>query len=208
MSIVAISAGATYTFYYLITIRGMSQATASLITLGAGGIGIWGTFLGVFISNRYGRVVSLMLTTVAWTLFMIWFYLINGEGTPYVIAVFLAVLAMTITLQAREVAFRTLITELYPTRLRSTFSGVLAFVLAIAVTISHFLATLLIEVTGRMDLSVIMLVALIIPATAVYLFVPDTKGIELDNQSLYDRGTKPIDTILLRLKVRQTMPSE
>jgi MFS-type transporter involved in bile tolerance (Atg22 family) len=95
----------------------------------------------------------------------------------------------------RDVTLRMLSTELYPTHLRSTYAGVLAFIVAIAVVASHFSATILTELTGRIEIAVMILTLLTIPALLLFILVPETKGLDIDAPDWQIQGKRLIDKI-------------
>jgi MFS family permease len=195
LSVLAISAGGAYFYYYLITIREQSQLFVSLISIAAGCIGVMGLALGAYLSNRLGRVLTIIFATLVLTCATLGFYSNWGEGILFTFVLFVTYSTMLTAHTTRDVTLRMLSTELYPTHLRSTYAGVLAFIVAIAVVASHFSATILTELTGRIEIAVMILTLLTIPALLLFILVPETKGLDIDAPDWQIQGKRLIDKI-------------
>jgi len=191
----AVTAGGAYFFYYLVTIRSMSQSLVTAISMAAGFVGMLGLFIGAYIANRYGRVFCVILTSIVFACATIGFYANKGDGVVFLIFLFLAYSMVIMASNAKGVAARMLSTELYPTHLRSTFAGVIALVGAVAAVASHFCATILTDLTGRIDIAVMILAIFSLPAAMLFLLVPETRELDIDAPDWENQGVRLIDAI-------------
>ena len=184
LSIVAMIAAMTYPFYYLAEVHQMDQLYVTAIIIGGGLFGLVGPLLGSRISDQFGRRISFMVFSILVMLAGLFFYSITENGLSTVLALFLAYAALSAFEGAMIVTVRSITTELFPTRFRATVQGLLAVVAATAAAFSHFSAAYLIEYVGSLAIAVSLLCLLRVPAAFIYLFVPETKGMELSEAAL------------------------
>jgi|TARA_Y100000310_G_scaffold159111_1_gene158558 MFS family permease len=195
LNVLATAAGSAYFYYYLITLRGLSQTFVSTVSIAAGCIGMAGFVIAARAVDRFGRVPCVSIATIVLAGAMLCLYANWGEGRIFIVVMFLSYSILLIAITARDVILRVLSTELYPTHLRSTYAGVLALVVAVAVVLSHVCATFLIQLTGRLEYAVMMMMMLTIPALLLFLLVPETKDKDINAPDWQNQGTRLIDRI-------------
>jgi hypothetical protein len=126
---------------------------------------------------------------------MLGFYANWGQGRILIVIMFFTYSTLLTAITARDVILRVLSTELYPTHLRSTYAGVSALVVAVAIVCSHVCATFLIQLTGRIEYAVMMMTLLTIPALLLFLLIPETMDKDINAPDWENQGERLIDRI-------------
>ena len=195
LNVLATSAGGAYFYYYLITVRGLSQSFVSTISIAAGCIGMIGFVIAARAADRLGRVPCVIIATIVLSCAMLGFYANWGQGRILIVIMFFTYSTLLTAITARDVILRVLSTELYPTHLRSTYAGVSALVVAVAIVCSHVCATFLIQLTGRIEYAVMMMTLLTIPALLLFLLIPETMDKDINAPDWENQGERLIDRI-------------
>jgi MFS family permease len=178
----------TWLFYHPVHLLGLSPALATAVLIGGGAVGLVGYPLGGRLADRWGRRAafcgSLLVSNVA----LAAYYWVPGPPGPS------AALGLAFTFivgiaaaNAAAVAFRSSLTELFPTALRGTVQGALAVCAAAAAVAAHFGVAVLTPSLHGLAGAITVLAAL--GSTAALVFaavVPETAGIDLECASLDD----------------------
>ncbi|HKC49551.1 MAG TPA: MFS transporter [Myxococcota bacterium] len=178
---IALFATANWPFYYMVKSLALSPATASLVFVLGGGIGQLGNPVGARLANTWGRRPTAVwgsALAVASGIAFYWIPLGPDAVTELV--------ALTAVNQAATAAFsvadRLLASELFPTPLRATFSGVTALMVAGAGLIANFGLSFLVAPLGGLVPAITWLsVVTFVPATLIFLAaIPETRGMSLE----------------------------
>lgn len=181
---IAGTASGSWPYYHLVHALGMSASTASVILFTGGAAGMAGFFLAGRFCDRFGRRATLAAAALTFNATMVAFYLLPDIPTVWLPLGLLFGLA-SIAGNASIVAFRTLATELFPTRIRSTVMGWFSVAGLVAAVASNFATGALTEVTGSLAEAIAWIALLIVPACLALLgLVPETRGLALEEASL------------------------
>ncbi len=178
---IALIATSLWTFYYMVKSLALSPATASLIFFIGGGIGLLGNPVGAWLANEWGRRPTAVWGSAVAVASGIAFYWIPLG--PWAVT---ELIALTTVNQAATAAFsvadRLLGSELFPTPLRATFSGVVGLMVAGAGLVANFGLSFLVEPLGGLVPAISWLsVVTFVPATLIFLTaVPETRGMSLE----------------------------
>ncbi len=178
---IALIATSLWTFYYMVKSLALSPATASLIFFIGGGIGLLGNPVGAWLANEWGRRPTAVWGSAVAVASGIAFYWIPLG--PWAVT---ELIALTTVNQAATAAFsvadRLLGSELFPTPLRATFSGVVGLMVAGAGLVANFGLSFLVEPLGGLVPAISWLsVVTFVPATLIFLIaVPETRGMSLE----------------------------
>jgi Na+/melibiose symporter-like transporter len=186
-----IGALAFYTFHHAVHNLGLPAWQASLVFGLSGLVGNFGNASGALCSERWGRrptqVVGVAVTVTAGVAY---YWVPPGQAwTP--IALGLAFFGYVLGVQSFSVADRLLDTELFPTRLRSTYAGMRMIGDSAAGVIQNFGLAAAIAALGSLELAVtVMVVGLVVPATALFWWATtETRGVDLDRASLEETAS-------------------
>jgi MFS family permease len=174
----------TYIFYYLVEILALGQVKATIIVMCGGAFAIVGGPLGARACDRLGRRNSIVMFYLLVMFSALGFYSFKTSGALFFIGLMIFFAGMITFDSALNVAERTITTELFPTRHRATFQGVLVVTGAIFSVVTHFSAAFLVDFVGSLTIAIVILNFFRIPGCIAYMYVPETKGMELHQSSL------------------------
>jgi len=178
---IALIATSAWPFYHMVKSLALSPATASLVFFVGGGIGQLGNPIGARLANTWGRRPTAIWGSAVAVASGVAFYWI-----PLGPAAVGELLALTAVNQGATAAFsvaeRLLGSELFPTPLRATFSGVAGLMVAGAALVANFGVSVLVAPLGGLVPAISWLsVVTFVPATAIFLAaVPETRGMSLE----------------------------
>jgi putative MFS transporter len=175
-------AAGSWVFYHIVHTLDLSAALGSAILFTGGALGIAGFPLGAWISDHIGRKATLVGAGVVASLASFAFYTTKGASSPLGAAgLGLGFAALSIAGNASLTAGRTLGSELFPTRLRSTYYGWAYVAESSSVIVGQFLVATLAVALGGLASSILWLQLLVLPSLVIFwLYVPETVGRELD----------------------------
>jgi MFS family permease len=175
-----------YTFHHAVHNVGLPAWQASLVFGLAGLVGNFGNASGALCSERWGRrptqMAGVALTVVAGVAY--YWVPANQPWTPFALAI--AFFGYVLGVQSFSVADRLLDTELFPTRLRSTYAGWRMIGDSAAGVIQNFGLSAAIAVLGSLELAVtVSVLGLVVPAMALFWWsTTETRGLDLEQASL------------------------
>jgi Na+/melibiose symporter-like transporter len=178
---IALIATSAWPFYYMVKSLALPPATASLVFFVGGGVGQLGNPVGAWLANVWGRRPTAVWGSAVAVASGIAFYWI-----PLGPSAVTELIALTAVNQAATAAFsvadRLLGTELFPTPLRATFSGVVGLMVAGAGLVANFGLSFLVAPLGGLVPAISWLsVVTFVPATVIFLTaVPETRGMSLE----------------------------
>jgi MFS family permease len=178
---IALIATSAWPYYHMVKSLGLSPVTASLIFFFGGGVGQLGNPLGARLADVWGRRPTAVWGSAVAVATGIAFYWI-----PLGPAAVTELVALTAVNQGATAAFsvadRLLATELFPTPLRATFSGVGGLMGAGAQLVANFGLSLLVAPLGGLVPAISWLsIVTFVPATLIFLAaVPETRGMSLE----------------------------
>jgi MFS family permease len=180
---VATAAVQVWVFYVPVRLFGIAEGEVTAIVLGGGLVGLSGYRLGARLADRWGRRRTFAVATVAATSGGVAYYTAAAEHGPLVLGIAFGFTMLTST--ASLVAFRSTVTELFPTALRGTLQGALMTSQALAGVIANFSAAALAATVGGLAPAIGLLALLGLGAVAAFLtLLPETAGLSLDQASL------------------------
>ena len=182
ISLIAIS---TWPFYHMVRTLGLAPPVASLVYLVGGGIGQVGNPLGASLANRWGRRPTAALGSILVVASGVAFYWVP-PGRAVLAGLIPLMLVNQTAMSAFSVADRLIATELFPTPLRATFTGVATLMVAAAAMVASFGLSALSAPLGGLAPAITWLsLATFVPATALFVWVvPETRGLTLEQASL------------------------
>jgi len=178
---IAFIATSSWPYYHMVKTLALTPWTASLVFVVGGSIGQLGNPLGARLANGWGRRPTAVwgsLVCVASGIAFFWVPV--GKGAVA------SLIALTALNQGASAAFslvdRLIGTELFPTALRATFSGVAGLMIAAAAFVANFGLSLLVKPLGGLVPAISWLsVVTFVPATLIFLAaVPETRGLSLE----------------------------
>lgn len=187
---IALIATSAWPFYHMVKSLALSPATASLVFIIGGGLGQLGSPLGAHLANLWGRRPTAVWGSVIAVASGIAFYWIPLG--PFAVTELVALTAVNQGATAAfSVAERLLVSELFPTPLRATVSGVVGLMVAGAALVANFGLSALVAPLGGLAAAISTLsVVTFIPATVIFLAaVPETRGMSLDEAAMEEART-------------------
>jgi putative MFS transporter len=185
-----IGAVSFYMFHHAVSNLAMPEWQASLVVGVAGMFGNFGNATGAIWADRWGRrptqVVGVAVTVLSGVAY---YWVPAGQpSTPFALGV--AFFGFVLGVQSFSVADRLLDTELFPTRLRSTYAGLRMIGDSAAGVIQNFGLSAAIAAFGSLPLAITWMVpGLVIPASALFWWATtETRGLDLEDASLEEAG--------------------
>jgi putative MFS transporter len=172
----------SWVFYHVVHTLDLSATVASVILFTGGALGMAGFSLGASIADRIGRKPTLVLAGVVAPLASLAFYSDSGNGSILSsVRLGLAFAALSVAGNAALTAGRALGSELFPTKLRSTYYGWAYLAESSSVIVGQFLVAMLAVTLGGLASAILWLQLLVLPSLAIFwYFVPETLGHDLD----------------------------
>jgi MFS family permease len=172
----------TWIYFHAVTVIGLSPAKGSVILLVGGTLSLAGLALGVWMSERIGRVRTIVVLGLAGVGGVLGFY----WGPPTNCAwptVWLLVAHTWFATTGRGllVAANSAVTELFPTALRGTIMGWMLFCITLSAIAAQVTISVLAEALGGLSHVVGWLSLLTIPCVLIWgLFIDETQGLSLE----------------------------
>jgi MFS family permease len=190
---VSITVTQTWPYYHMVKTLELPPASASLVYLLGGTVGLAGNYLGARWTDTWGRrPTTLVGTVVAVASGIAFFFVPRTSGTTLVPALCAVMAVNQLATSTFSVADRCIDAELFPTALRATYLGVVRLMNAAAGVAAMFGLSLLATPLGSLANAIALLsVATLVPALALFLFVvPETRGMSLEQASLEDETAR------------------
>ena len=184
------AAVATWIYYHAVAVVKLSPAQGSAILLIGGTISTAGLVLGVKMSERVGRVKSMVILGLGSVVGVLAFYW--GPPANFAWPVLWLLVAHTWFAAAGRgsvVAANSAVTELFPTALRGTIMGWLTLCVAIAAIAAQVTIAVLAKPLGGLSNVVGWISLLTIPCVIIWwLFIDETRGLSLEVASRETNG--------------------
>ena len=184
------AAVATWIYYHAVAVVKLSPAQGSAILLIGGTISTAGLALGVRMSERVGRVKSMVILGLGSVVGVLAFYW--GPPANFAWPVLWLLVAHTWFAAAGRgsvVAANSAVTELFPTALRGTIMGWLTLCVAIAAIAAQVTIAVLAKPLGGLSNVVGWISLLTIPCVIIWwLFIDETRGLSLEVASRETNG--------------------
>jgi predicted MFS family arabinose efflux permease len=190
----ALSALGFYMFHHAVRNVGLESWQVAGLFAGGGTLGMVGNPLGAFCSERWGRRPTQVVFASLTVCFGVGYYQIPaGLGAPTGLLLGLAFGLYVLTIQAFAVADRLIDTELFPTALRSSYSGLRIIVETGAAILGNFGLAACLAWLGRLEFAIALWVpTLMLPALAIFWWATtETRGMLLDEAALEDPSDLP-----------------
>jgi len=188
MSTVAVVAILTWGYFHMVTVAKLSPASASAITIVAGGVALVGFPAGARSAEYFGRVptvTALGPLIAAGAVFFYW-----GPPAHFAVpALWLGIgyCWMLATANASGVASNAAVTELFPTALRATIMGWFAITGTVASITAQAAISVLAPRMGGLSMVVGALSILLVPSAMLFgLMIDETRGLSLEDSSSED----------------------
>lgn len=176
---------ATYSYFHAVSVVGLSASVASLMTLLGGGVGMLGFPAGAWLSEKFGRVptvVGMGIAVAAGGLLFFWGP--PGHFAWPIIWLCVAFCFLSIVNNAVTVASNAAFTELYPTVLRGTAIGWFALIGAGASLSAETAISGLSKGMGGLSNVVGWFAMLAIPGAVLFgLTIEETRGLSLEDSA-------------------------
>jgi putative MFS transporter len=181
---------------YLELAHHWTPANVSELTLAGGAMGVLGSVVAGYLSDRIGRRAVAIVSIIAAPMMGALFF--NAGGLLMMAAWVLALFAQT----SASTMLNTYTAELFPTSHRSTANSAVAVASTLGGSAGLLAESWLYRLTGTNWLSVTMLMASMLAAgVIVALFYPETSRVELEEVS-------PERSLLPRRHLRKRMPTQ
>lgn len=167
----------TNVFLYAERVLGMSRGTTAVAVLAAGPVGLVGLLVGRAAADRLGRVRSAAVAHVLLVAAGVWTY--SGSPTAAVSGYLAGIAAGS----AYAPAFGAISTELFPTQLRATASGVLTAAGVFGAVLGLIAFGVLADALGGYRTAALVIAAPVLALTALFALVPETRGLELEESA-------------------------
>ncbi len=190
----ALSALGFYLFHHAVRNVGLESWQVAGLFAGGGCLGIVGNPIGALCSERWGRRPTQVVFASLTVLFGVGYYQIPaGLGIATGLLIGLAFALYVLSIQAFAVADRLVDTELFPTALRSSYSGLRIIVEAGAAVLGNFGLAACLAWLGRLEIAIAVWVpALVVPALGIFWWATtETRGMLLDEAALEDPPELP-----------------
>lgn len=172
----------TWIYFHAVSVVHLSPAKGSAILLIGGAVSIFGLALGVRMSERFGRVRTVVILGFAGIGGVLAFYWGPPAGFLYpTLWLTLAHTWFATTGRGLTVAANSAVTELFPTALRGTIIGWLLLCIAIAAIGAQASIAILAKPFGSLSNVVGWIALLTIPSVAIWgFFIDETGGMALE----------------------------
>ncbi len=177
--------GNSFVFLYGESFLSMSRGQTAGILLAAGPVGLVGLVAGRALADRLGRVPSALATQLVITAAAVLTY--SGGPELLVGGYLLTILSAAATAPA----VGAMATELFPTSVRATVTGVLAAVGVVGAVAGLVLFGWLADELGGFGLAAGALAVPVAALTLLYLGLPETRGLELEESAPEDLSPLP-----------------
>ena len=173
---------ATWVYYHAVTVVGLSPARGSVVLLIGGTIGTAGLALGAWMSERFGRIRSIVVLGFVGMAGVLGYY----WGPPLAFAfptlwLLIAYAWFNVTGRGLIVAANSAVTELFPTALRGTIMGWLTLCVTFSAVGAQVAIALLARPLGGLSNVVGWLALLTIPCVMIWgWFMDETRGLSLE----------------------------
>ncbi len=175
----------SWSYYYGVTVVGISPASMSVWSLAATAAGFWGFRLGQGFAERLGRIKTAVVFGLLHQAAALWLYLGPPHGFP--VPAFwlgLGLCASAVGASASGTAKSTAGLELFPTPLRVTLMGYIALAGATATGLSNLLISFLAGPLGGLSRAVALVSLSGVLSLAVFGFgVEETRGKSLEESA-------------------------
>jgi MFS family permease len=177
-----------WSYYYGVSVVGISPQTMSGWSLAATATGFAGYRVGVLAAQRWGRVVTAVTFGLLHQAAALWLYL----GPPHAFAlpgvwIGLGLCLSGLGAAASGTAKTTASVELFPTPLRVTIMGYIALAGALATGLSNLLVAALVRPLGGVAHAIALLSLTGVLSLVVFgLGVDETRGLSLDEAAAED----------------------
>jgi MFS family permease len=179
---VATGPGFTYLFVYGEGVLGASPGTISLLVLGAGPAGLAGLLLGRYGADHLGRRLTAATGTAVTGVALAVGY--GGELGMLAVGYLGAIAASTMTAPPEGA----LAAELVPTQVRATVAGWLTVAGVLGAVGGLAVFGLLADLTGSFAMAARWLGVGVAVSSLGFVFLPETRGMELDEEIPARRG--------------------
>jgi MFS family permease len=181
---------AAWAYYRAVSIVRLSASQASAIMLIGGIISIAGLVLGVRMSEKVGRVKSVVILGLCSTLGVLAFYWGPPANFGWPMLWLLVAHAWSSTAgRGIVVAANSAITELFPTMLRGTIMGWLTLCGAVAAIAAQVTIAVFAKPLGGLSKVVGWISLLTVPSVIIWwLFIDETRGLSLEAASRETNG--------------------
>jgi MFS family permease len=164
----------SFFFLYAENVIRLSGLVTALVVACAGVTGLVGLLLGRFLADEFGRRPTACGAMVALALLGMLTY--SGSRPGAVVGYLLAVLAASVFAPAAGA----LANELFPTSVRASVAGWLIAAGVFGATAGLLAFGAVADVGNRFGLAAVIVFAATIPALALFLLLPETRGKELE----------------------------
>lgn len=175
-----------WSYYYGVSVLGMSPRSMSTWSLVATAAGFVGFRLGAFAAERFGRVRTAVGFGLVHQAAALWIYLGPlGHRVPIPVWIGLGLCLSGLGASASGIGKAAANVELFPTPLRVTILGGIALAGTIATGCSNLLVSMLIGPLGGLPRAIALLSLSGVLGLIVFgLWVDETRGLNLDDASL------------------------
>jgi MFS family permease len=172
----------TWIYYHAVAVVGLTPAKGSMILIIGGGIAVLGLALGVWLSERIGRIRTIVSLGLAGIVGVLAFYWGPPKGFAWpTLWLILAHTWFATTGRGLMVAANSAVTELFPTALRGTIVGWMLLCIALSAIGGQATISILAGPFGGLSNVVGWLSLLTIPSVLIWgIFMPETRGLSLE----------------------------
>ncbi len=170
--------------YFPVQHLGLDPVIATASVLVGGAISLGGFPLGGYLSDRWGRRPTFAFASLGYVISTYAYFQIGKDfpGHP-AFGLIPAVGIMTLFSSMGAPPMRTAVTELFPTALRATLSGLNAIAIGVGTVAAYFACSLLSDWLGGLPAAATALgFAWPVGALLFWIFLPETRGLHLETE--------------------------